>query len=308
VIGNIDQAWRRLEVRHLAALEVTARLGSFRAAAAALGYSQSALSGQIAALEAIVGTPLLNRPRGAPAVSPTPAGHLLLERAERIGGILASTRADLAALAAEHAVLRVGIFQSASARLLPPLVRAFRASLPDVEVRLHEALDPQELTDLTLLGDLDVAFMDSPPPNDALAGVHLLDDPYVLLVSDDHPLASATSVEPATVAQLPLVTYRSLRADLLPTSLLPRADPLEIIFRSDDDATVRALVAAGVGAALIPRLSIEPGDTRARAIPILPSLPARRIFLAWLKSRAPTPALQCFVDAALTTSATYRLT
>ena len=120
MIGNIDQAWRRLEVRHLAALEVTARLGSFRAAAAALGYSQSALSGQIAALEAIVGTPLLDRPRGAPAVSPTPAGRLLLDRAARIGDILASTRADLAALAAEHAVLRVGIFQSASARLLPP--------------------------------------------------------------------------------------------------------------------------------------------------------------------------------------------
>jgi DNA-binding transcriptional LysR family regulator len=307
VIGNIDQAWRRLEVRHLAALEATARLGSFRAAAAALGYSQSALSGQIAALESIVGTPLLNRPRGAPAVSPTPAGHLLLERAARIGDILASTRADLAALAAEHAVLRVGIFQSASARLLPPLIRAFRAALPDVDVRLHEALDPQELTDLALLGDLDIVFMGNPPPDEALARVHLLDDPYVLLVSADHPLAAATSVDPATVARLPLITYRSLRADLLPTALLPRDSALNIIFRSDDDATVRALVTAGIGSALIPKLSVEPGDTGAHAIPILPSLPARQIYLAWLKSRAPAPALQRFVDAAVTTCATYRL-
>jgi DNA-binding transcriptional LysR family regulator len=88
---------------------------------------------------------------------------------------------------------------------------------------------------------------------------------------------------------------------------LPRDSALDIIFRSDDDATVRALVAAGVGAALIPRLSVEPGDTRAHAIPILPSLPARQIFLAWLKSRAPSAALQCFVEAALTTSAAYRL-
>ena len=200
MIGNIDQAWRRLEVRHLAALEVTARLGSFRAAAAALGYSQSALSGQIAALEAIVGTPLLNRPRGAPAVSPTAAGRLLLDRAARIGDILASTRADLAALAAEHAVLRVGIFQSASARLLPDLVRTFRTALPDVEVRLHEALDPQELTDLALLGDLDIIFVTRTPLDDALERLHLLDDPYVLLVGDDHPLAEADSVDPATVA------------------------------------------------------------------------------------------------------------
>jgi DNA-binding transcriptional LysR family regulator len=308
VIGNIDQSWRRLEVRHLAALEVTARLGSFRAAAAALSYSQSALSGQIAALEAIVGTPLLNRPRGAPAVSPTPAGQLLLDRAARIGDILASTRADLAALAAEHAVLRVGIFQSASARLLPPLVRAFRTALPGVEMRLHEVLDPQELIDLALLGDLDIVFVSKPPLDDALARLHLLDDPYVLLVCDDHPLAAADSVDPATVARLPLITYRSLRAELLPIELLPRDCALDVVFRSDDDATVRALVAAGVGAALIPRLSVEPADTRAHAIPILPSLPARQLFLAWLESRAPSPALECFVDAALTTCETYRQT
>ena len=307
MIGNIDQAWRRLEVRHLAALEVTARLGSFRAAATALGYSQSALSGQIAVLEAIVGTPLLDRPRGARSVSPTPAGQLLIERAARVGDILASTRADLATLAAGHAVLRVGIFQSASARLLPPLIRAFRTSLPDVEVRLHEALDPQELTDLARLGDLDIVFADNAHVDDALTRVHLLDDPYVLLVADDHPLATVSSVDPATVAGLPLITYRSLRADLLPTALLPRERALDIIFRSDDDATVRALVAAGVGAALIPRLSVEPGVERTRAIPILPSLPAREISLAWLSARAPVPALQHFVDEALRTSAAYRL-
>ena len=231
---------------------------------------------------------------------------MLLDRAARIGDILATTRADLATLAAEHAVLRVGIFQSASARLLPPLVRAFRTALPDVEVRLHEALDPQELTDLALLGDLDVVFVSDPPLDEALAGLHLLDDPYVLLVSDDHPLAAVASVDPVTVARLPLITYRSLRADLLPTALLPRDSALDVIFRSDDDATVRALVAAGVGAALIPRLSVEPGDTRVRAIPILPSLPARQIFLAWLKARTPSPALDCFVDEAVTTCATYR--
>ena len=261
MIGNIDQAWRRLEVRHLAALEVTARLGSFRAAAAALGYSQSALSGQIAALEAIVGTPLLYRPRGAPAVSPTPAGRLLLDRAARIGDILASTRADLASLAAEHAVLRVGIFQSASARLLPPLIRAFRAAQPDVEVRLHEALDPQELTDLALQGDLDIVFSGNPPLDDALARSTC--STTLRAARLRRPSARrGHSVDPATVARLPLITYRSLRADLLPTALLPRDGALNIIFRSDDDATVRALVAAGVGAALIPRLSVDPG-TRA---------------------------------------------
>jgi DNA-binding transcriptional LysR family regulator len=299
MIGNIDQRWRRLEVRHLAALEATARLGSFRAAAAALGYSQSALSAQIAALEAIVGTPLLSRPRGAPSVSPTPAGTIVLERAERIGEILAATRADLAALAADHEVVRVGIFQSASVRLLPPLVRALRGERPELEIRLHEAIDPQELIDLVLRGDLDVMFASESPPGDAFDRARLIDDPYVLLVADDHPLATATTVAPAAVSALPLITYRSLRAELLPTALLPREHGLEIIFRSDDDATVRALVAAGVGVALVPRLSVEPGDLRVRAIPIVPSLPAREIHLGWLRSRSASPAIQAFVAAAV---------
>jgi DNA-binding transcriptional LysR family regulator len=302
VIGNIDHEWRRLEVRHLAALETTARLGSFRAAALALGYSQSALSGQIAALEAILGTPLLNRPRGAPSVWPTPAGVVVLERAARIGEILAATRADLAALAADHEVLRVGIFQSASVRLLPPLVRALRASRPELEIHLHEAIDPKELTELVLQGDLDLVFASGPPGDGALEHMRLLDDPYVLLVADDHPLADSEAVDAATISALPLITYRSLRAELLPTALLPREHGLEIIFRSDDDATVRALVAAGVGVALVPRLSVEPGDARVRAIAIVPSLPARQIVLAWLRSRGESPALRAFVDAALGSS------
>ncbi|MDX6619024.1 MAG: hypothetical protein QOK36_1410 [Gaiellales bacterium] len=302
MIGQIDQDWRRLEVRHLAALEATARLGSFRAAAAALGYSQSALSGQIAALESIIGTPLLNRPRGAPSAWPTPAGRLLLERGERIGEILAATRADLAALAADHEILRVGIFQSASVRLLPPLVRALRAERPELEIRLHEAIDPQELSDLVLLGDLDLVFASEAPASGALDRARLVDDPYVLLVADDHPLAPASAVDPATVATLPLITYRSLRAELLPTTLLPRERALDIIFRTDDDATVRALVAARVGVALVPRLTVEPGDTRVRAIPIVPSLPARQIYLAWLRSRGSSPAVRAFVAAAVVSS------
>ena len=181
-------------------------------------------------------------------------------------------------------------------------MRALRAERPELEIRLHEALDPKELSDLVLQGDLDLVFASHGPIDEALERVRLLDDPYVLLVADDHPLATADAVDPATVSSLPLITYRSLRAELLPTTLLPRERGLDIIFRSDDDATVRALVAAGVGVALVPRLSVEPGDARVRAIPIVPSLPARQIVLAWLPSRASSPALQAFVAAAVGSS------
>ena len=65
---------------------------------------------------------------------------------------------------------------------------------------------------------------------------------------------------------------------------------------------MRALVAARVGVALVPRLTVEPGDTRVRAIPIVPSLPARQIYLAWLRSRGSSPAVRAFVAAAVESS------
>jgi DNA-binding transcriptional LysR family regulator len=89
-----------------------------------------------------------------------------------------------------------------------------------------------------------------------------------------------------------------VRPELKPIGLLPRDVRPEIVFRSDDQATVHALVAAGIGAAIMPRLGAVPGDVRVREIPIDPPLPPRRVALHWLAARAPTPALRAFVAAA----------
>src|SRR5262245_56767418 len=78
--------WLGIEVRHLAALSVVAREHSFRAAARDLGYAQSAISQQIAALERLVGVRLIDRTRGRRSVALTAAGQLLLEHATEILG------------------------------------------------------------------------------------------------------------------------------------------------------------------------------------------------------------------------------
>jgi DNA-binding transcriptional LysR family regulator len=90
--------WPGVELRHLAALEAVAHEGSFRGAGARLGYAQPAISQQIAALEAAVGTRLVARRRGRGGVSLTEAGELLLAYASEIGARLRSARAELAAL------------------------------------------------------------------------------------------------------------------------------------------------------------------------------------------------------------------
>src|SRR5213080_4624492 len=108
--------WLGIELRHLIALEAVSREGSFGRAATSLGYTQSAVSQQIATLERIVGERLLERPGGPRAVSLTEAGELLLRHAEAIVARLDAARADMASLrAGETGVLRVGTYQSVGA-------------------------------------------------------------------------------------------------------------------------------------------------------------------------------------------------
>ena len=105
--------WLGVEIRHLAALEAVASEGSFGRAATGSGYTQSAVSQQIATLERIVGEKLIERPGGPRAVSLTEAGELLLRHAEAIVHRLDAARADIAALrAGETGSLRVGTYQS----------------------------------------------------------------------------------------------------------------------------------------------------------------------------------------------------
>src|SRR5438067_12600820 len=126
-------SWLGVEVRHLAALQALAAEHSFGRAARRLGYTQSAVSQQIATLERIVGERLVERPGGPRPVSLTEAGELLLRHAESIVARIAAAQADLSALSdGEAGVLRVGIYQSIGARVLPELMRRFGASWPAV--------------------------------------------------------------------------------------------------------------------------------------------------------------------------------
>src|SRR6266542_6283578 len=101
--------WLGLELRHLIALKAIAEEGTFGRAAASLGYTQSAISQQIATLERIVGQRLVDRPGGPRPISLTEAGRLLLRHAEGITARLRAAQADLNALAqGEAGALRIG--------------------------------------------------------------------------------------------------------------------------------------------------------------------------------------------------------
>ena len=289
--------WLGVELRHFLALEAVARERSFGRAARSLGYTQSAVSQQIAALERLVGQTLVERPGGPKPVSLTEAGRLLLTHAEAIAARVAAAQADLTALGdGEAGTLRVGVFQSVGQRILPELMRRFMESWPKVEVALTESADDTELLALVERGDADLTFADLPVVDGPFESVELLRDPYVLVVPADSPLAAReTPPSLRDVERLDLIGHKHCRTLAQVQTLFRR--PLRFVFQSDHNQTVQALAGAGVGAALVPKLTIDTQDETTHVIE-LHKVPPRLIALAWHRDRYRTPAAHAFVETA----------
>jgi molybdate transport repressor ModE-like protein len=289
--------WLGIELRHFLALEAVAREGSFGRAAASLGYTQSAVSQQIAALERIVGHRLVERPRGPRPVSLTEAGRLLLTHADAIAARVAAAQADLTALGDGAAgELRVGVFQSVGQRVLPDVMRRFMRSWPKVKLTLTESADDVELLDLVERGELDLTFCDLPLVEGPFESLELLRDPYVLVVPADSELARRET-PPTTreIAELDLIGHKHCRTLAHVEANFRR--PLRFVFRSDHNQTLQALVSSGVGSALVPCLTMDPEDETTALIE-LPKVAPRLIAIAWHRDRYRTPAAQAFVETA----------
>jgi molybdate transport repressor ModE-like protein len=287
--------WLGIELRHFLALEAVARAGSFGKAAASLGYTQSAVSQQIATLERIVGQRLVERPGGPKAVSLTEAGRLLLTHADAIAARVAAAQADLTALGdGEAGALRVGVFQSVGQRILPELMRRFLQAWPLVDVTLTESADDTELLGLVERGELDLTFSDLPLVEGPFDSVELMRDPYVLVVPAESGLAHrSTTPTDREIAELDLIGHKHCRTIANVEARFGR--PLTFVFRSDHNQTVQALVAAGVGMALVPRLTMDPEDEATTLIE-LPKIAPRVIALAWHRDRYRTPTARAFVE------------
>lgn len=297
--------WLGVEVRHLAALDAVARTRSFGRAAIELGYTQSAVSQQIAALERIVGEKLVERPGGPRAISMTEAGTLLLRHAEAIVARLHAARADMASLrAGETGSLRVGTYQSIGARVLPEVMRRFRAGWPKIELGLSEPSADPELYGAIESGRVDLAFCSAPLPDGPFETLALMSDPYVLLLPADHPAAASASVSLADLGDLSLIGSSTCSSGLEAEQILRDAGHVvEYAFRSDDNGTLQGLVAAGFGAALVPLLAVSPGDDRVRVMKLEPAVPPRVLAVVWHRDRHRSPAAKAFVGIARDVSA-----
>lgn len=292
--------WLRLELRYLAALEAIAATGSFGGAADQLGYTQSAVSQQIAALERLVGQPLIDRPGGRRPVGLTEAGTLLLEHSEAVLARLRIAQAQLEALGQGDAgTLRVGTYQSVGIRVLPGVAARVAETHPDLRLEIHEASCDLELLDQVQHGDLDVAFCVLPAPEGPLTTEELLEDPYRLLVPADSPLLEDGEVPLETLSSLPLIGYRGCRTEERVFSYLRGlgVDVNRVAF-AGDNAIIQAMVAAGRGVALLTQLSIDESDPQTATLKLADWVPRRRVGLGWHPEQVSSPALEVFIATA----------
>src|SRR4051794_19183214 len=294
-----------VEVRHLAALEAIARTSSFSQAAVMLGYAQSAVSQQIATLEKAVGHKLVERPGGPRPVSLTSAGEVLLRHATHITARLGAAKADLDALTAgEAGALRVGTLQSASNRLLPPIIARFRDEWPRVTVELYNEQASDVIEELVRAGQVDVAFSDSGVHASPLVGEEIIEDPYVVMVPPDSPLALVDEVDLGSLDNVRLISGTSTNVcETRVLTALERAGVRpHIVFRSDDNLTTQRLVAADLGIAIVPLLAVEllVPDAAVTVLPILESQRMmRHIHVVWHKDRYRSRSAEAFVETAM---------
>lgn len=255
-------AGRVLNPVHLRTLEAVLRTGSFAHAARALGYSGSAVSQQMSALERQVRAPLFER--DAHGVRPTTLASFIVERARESLGRLRSLEDDIALLLDGAAGgVRLGSFPTASEYLLPRALSSFMADHAAVEVTLDEG-EPAELVPRVETGELDLALVYQYGlarrrwPS-GLTLHRLLVEELLLLAPETHPVAAAGEPDLSLLARERWVsTQHGSAAAVMLTRVCANAgfEP-EVAYRSNNYAVVRGLVSTGLGIALTPALGHE---------------------------------------------------
>jgi DNA-binding transcriptional LysR family regulator len=290
-----------LDTHRLRVLREFAERGTIAATAAALGYTPSAVSQQLAALEREAGAVLLDRT--ARAAELTDAGRRLVDHAERILALIEAAEADLSA-AGPTGRVTVTAFPTAAVAFGPALVRRVRAN-PGMSLLLRETQREEGLR-LVRTGEADVALVADWTGRLASSGTGVLRffplvrDQVVLVVPRGHPAADPDRPvdldqlrdEPWLAAPPGEPSRQAVDRLLAGTGGMPPA-PWEF----EGLSTVLSLVARGIGIAALPRLTLSVGDHRRVAVRELPGDPARDVYAVARASSVRRPSVAVILSA-----------
>jgi DNA-binding transcriptional LysR family regulator len=290
-----------LDLERLRALNAVATYGTVSGAADALHVTTSAVSQQVAKLERETGQKLLER--NGRGVRLTDAAELLVRHAERILALVVVAQSDLEAhRGAAVGELAVGAFPTAIRGLAAAALMRLRHEHPQLRVRVQEA-DPGDSLPQAARGELDMAIVqdwNNEPlalPEGLAKGL-LCEDVADVALPADHPLAGGDGIELKELAgdswissTVDSVCYDWLTHTLRSVDSEPRINHMAYEYESQ-----LALVGAGCGAAILPRLGrcVVPGNVR--VLPLRPLL-VRRVYAVWRTEAARRPAIRATVEA-----------
>ncbi len=284
-----------LELRHLTAMAAIAEEGTFGRAAARLGYTQSTVSQQIAALERAVGGAVFDRPGGPKPVRITPLGDVVLAHGRHLLTMSSALADAVDRFKAGDGRIDIGTLESVSNVILPSIVRRLHSEHPGCDIRLSEE-EPENPP----IAGLDLLFYDSLLDGD-VEHRKLLDDPYFVVARPgDYPDG------PVRVKQLdgaPMVAWPATCDQPRLEQALARdgAQP-RVVFRTAGNETILSMVRAGMGIAILPWLALHGSDAwsdhRLGIHPLHPS-PVREMYLLWPAARTLSPLTTRTIEIAI---------
>jgi DNA-binding transcriptional LysR family regulator len=268
-----------LDVHRLRVFRSVVASGSVQAAAANLGYTPSAVSQHLTALQRETGLKLLVR--AGRGIRPTAAGNALAAHADGVLARIGEAETFVADLRAGRAgSLSIAYFPSVGSAWLPSVVRALTSTFPgvrlDLELREDVAADPADRPDLQIL-----VGRDGMTAMGGLTAVHLLDDPYVAVVPHDHPRAGDAEVELADLADETWVDNDFSRGwcrhHLIEACHAAGFTPTFQV-EAHDYPTALAFVEAGIGITVLPELGAATIPQGTVAVPVVRPTPVRSIY------------------------------
>ncbi|MFE6333927.1 hydrogen peroxide-inducible genes activator [Streptomyces sp. NPDC057798] len=278
-------AKRRLpSLAQLRAFAAVAEHLHFRDAAAAIGMSQPALSGAVAALEETLGVTLLERTTRKVLLSP--AGERLAVRTKAVLAEMGALLAEADAVRAPFTgVLRLGVIPTVAPYLLPTVLRLVHDRYPDLDLQVHEE-QTASLVDGLNTGRLDLLLLAVPLGVPGVVELPLFDEDFVLVTPLDHRLGGRTGIGREALKELNLLLLdegHCLRDQALDICREAGREDAPVTTTAAGLSTLVQLVAGGLGVTLLPRTAVKVETTRSNQLMtgyFSDPAPTRRIALA----------------------------
>ena len=294
-----------MQLHQLAYAMAVAEEGSFTRAAERLHLAQPSLSRQVRLLEQELGVSLFNRGPGQGPVTLTPDGSALLPFMQRVLADVEATGAEARALAGmARGRVAVGATPSLITSVLAPALVAFHQGHPGIDLAVVEA-GSHQLVPQVAAGEVDLALVVLPVADPLVVTTPLFDDPLVLAVSPEHPLAGRREVRVRELDRLDLVMFREgydLRAVTLAACAEAGVTP-HLVSEGGEMAGVLSFVSAGLGSAVVPAIAL-PADGSLVGVPFTGPTRSRTVALAQRGGRALARPARALADELLARHAT----